>query len=83
MAGLEEPDKGYAWVVLLGACIINMILSGMARMIGLLYVAIIDAYGVTRKEASVPFSVRNAVRYMAGKSSLFFFIFFLVKDYKF
>lgn len=73
MAELEEPDKGYAWVVLLAACIINMILSGMAQMIGLLYVAIIDAYGVTRNEASVSFSVRQAVRAMAGKSSLFFY----------
>ncbi|XP_055945615.1 monocarboxylate transporter 9-like [Argiope bruennichi] len=66
MATLEEPDKGYAWVIAFAACIINMILSGMSRMIGILYVAIIDEYGVTRKEASVPFTVRNAIRYLSG-----------------
>ncbi|CAL1289225.1 unnamed protein product [Larinioides sclopetarius] len=66
MARLEEPDKGYAWVIAFAACIINMILSGMSRMIGILYVAIIDEYGVTRKEASVPFTVRNAIRYLSG-----------------
>ncbi|GIY68178.1 monocarboxylate transporter 2 [Caerostris darwini] len=66
MTELEEPDKGYAWVIAFAACIINMILSGMARMIGILYVAIIEDYRVTRKEASVPFTVRNAIRYLSG-----------------
>ncbi|XP_071041199.1 monocarboxylate transporter 12 isoform X3 [Parasteatoda tepidariorum] len=66
MYKLEEPDKGYAWVVALAACIVNMILSGITRMIGILYVAIIDEYEVTRQEASVPFTVRNAIRYLSG-----------------
>ncbi|KAG8178344.1 hypothetical protein JTE90_029298 [Oedothorax gibbosus] len=63
---LEKPDSGYAWVVVFAACIINGILSGMARMIGILYVAIIETYGVSRKEASLPFTVRNAIRYLSG-----------------
>ncbi|GFR31563.1 monocarboxylate transporter 9 [Trichonephila clavata] len=66
MVKLEEPDSGYAWVIAFAACIINMILSGMSRMIGILYVAIIDEYGVSRKEASLPFTVRNAIRYLSG-----------------
>lgn len=68
MVDLEEPDKGRAWLVALAACIINMILSGLSRMVGILYVAVIDEYGVTRQEATVPFTVRNAIRMLSGKS---------------
>ncbi|KFM58411.1 Monocarboxylate transporter 9, partial [Stegodyphus mimosarum] len=63
---MEEPDKGYAWIIVIAAFTINMILSGMARMIGFLYVDIIEVYGVTREEASLPFIVRNAIRYLSG-----------------
>ncbi|GFY62298.1 monocarboxylate transporter 5 [Trichonephila inaurata madagascariensis] len=66
MVELEEPDKGRAWVIAFAACIINMILSGLSRMIGILYVAVIDTYGVTRAEATLPFTVRNAIRCLSG-----------------
>lgn len=66
MPSLEEPDKGHAWVVAIAACIINMILSGLSRMIGMLYVAVIDSYKVSRQEATFPFTVRNSVRSLAG-----------------
>ncbi|KAG8200643.1 hypothetical protein JTE90_022265 [Oedothorax gibbosus] len=35
-------------------------------MVGILYVAVIDEYGVTRQEATVPFSIRNAIRCLSG-----------------
>lgn len=70
MVKLEEPDKGQAWVVAICACIINMILSGLSRMIGLLYVAVIENYGVSRQQATLPFTVRNAVRCLSGKNLL-------------
>ncbi|GIY23771.1 monocarboxylate transporter 5 [Caerostris darwini] len=66
MINLEEPDKGRAWVIAFSACIINMILSGLSRMIGILYVAVIDSYSVTRAEATLPFTVRNAIRCLSG-----------------
>ncbi|KAG8200640.1 hypothetical protein JTE90_022262 [Oedothorax gibbosus] len=66
MVSLEEPDTGRAWVVAFAACIINMILSGISRMIGILYVAVIDTYGVTRAEATLPFTVRNSIRSLSG-----------------
>ncbi|KAG8200641.1 hypothetical protein JTE90_022263 [Oedothorax gibbosus] len=66
MIELEEPDKGRAWVVAIAACIINMILSGLSRMVGILYVSLIDTYGVTRGEATLPFTVRNSVRCISG-----------------
>lgn len=71
MVELEEPDTGRAWVVAFAACIINAILSGISRMIGILYVAVIDTYGVTRAEATLPFAVRNSIRSLAGKSNFF------------
>lgn len=67
MAKLEVPDKGQAWVVAIAACIINMILSGLSRMIGILYVSVIEAYGVSRQEATLPFTVRNSIRCLSGK----------------
>ncbi|GFU20744.1 monocarboxylate transporter 5, partial [Nephila pilipes] len=60
------PDKGRAWVIAFAACIINMILSGLSRMIGILYVAVIDTYDVTRAEATLPFTVRNSIRCLSG-----------------
>ncbi|KAF8782660.1 Monocarboxylate transporter 9 like protein [Argiope bruennichi] len=66
MVELEEPDKGRAWLIAFSACIINMILSGLSRMIGILYVAVLDTYHVTRQEATLPFTVRNAIRMLSG-----------------
>ncbi|KFM58403.1 hypothetical protein X975_01527, partial [Stegodyphus mimosarum] len=66
MAELELPDRGRAWVIAFAACVINMILSGLSRMIGILYVAVIETYGVTRQEATIPFSVRNSIRCLSG-----------------
>lgn len=70
MVDLEEPDKGRAWVVALAACIINMIVSGLSRMIGILYVAVIDDYSITRAEATLPFTVRSSVRCLSGEYNL-------------
>ncbi|CAL1275601.1 unnamed protein product [Larinioides sclopetarius] len=66
MIGLEEPDKGRAWVIAFSGCFINMILSGLSRMIGILYVAVIDTYSISRAEATLPFTIRNAVRCLSG-----------------
>lgn len=72
MVKLEEPDKGQAWVVAISACIINMILSGLSRMIGILYVAVIRNYSVSRQDATLPFTVRNAIRCLSGKYYVIF-----------
>ncbi|GBN25706.1 hypothetical protein AVEN_172021-1, partial [Araneus ventricosus] len=53
MYELEEPDKGRAWMVAFSACIINLILSGLARMIGYLYVAVIKTYGLHKTGSNV------------------------------
>ncbi|XP_054715305.1 monocarboxylate transporter 9-like [Uloborus diversus] len=66
MKNLEVPDKGYAWVIVFCAAVINTIVSGLSRMVGLLYVAILEEYAVPRREASLPFTVRNAIRHLTG-----------------
>lgn len=67
---LDEPDRGYAWVVLAGSCVVNALLSGTSRMVGMLYVALVEHYGATREQAALPFTLRNAVRYFAGESQV-------------
>ncbi|GFT92439.1 uncharacterized protein NPIL_525821 [Nephila pilipes] len=62
----EGPDKGWAWMVAFAACGINFIMAGLGRMSGILYVAFIDIYGVDRKGASLPFSVRSSTRNLLG-----------------
>ncbi|GFT93103.1 uncharacterized protein NPIL_610851, partial [Nephila pilipes] len=59
---MEGPDRGWAWAVAFAACVINLIVNGQGRMSGILYVAFIDLYGVDRKGASTPFSVRTSTR---------------------
>ncbi|GIX68384.1 uncharacterized protein CEXT_154761 [Caerostris extrusa] len=63
---MEGPDKGWAWVVVFAACCINLIMNGQGRMSGILYVAFIDLYGVDRRSASLPFSIRTSTRNLLG-----------------
>ncbi|XP_054716635.1 monocarboxylate transporter 12-like [Uloborus diversus] len=66
MSQFEVPDRGRAWLIAFSACFINMILSGVGRAIGILYVVIIADYGVSRKTATLPFIIRNIVRCLSG-----------------
>ncbi|GFY74712.1 monocarboxylate transporter 9 [Trichonephila inaurata madagascariensis] len=63
---MEGPDGGWAWVVAFSACIISFIMAGLGRMSGILYVAFIETFGVDRKAASTPFSVRSSTRNLLG-----------------
>lgn len=62
----EAPDVGYAWVVAVAACLINFIIAGLGRMSGILYVAFIENFNVTRKEATEPFTIRSSTRNLLG-----------------
>ncbi|XP_035222178.1 monocarboxylate transporter 9-like [Stegodyphus dumicola] len=66
MSYSEGPDKGHAWVIAIAACVLTMILSGLSKVVGILYVAVIDTYGATRFEATLPFSLRKSLRSLAG-----------------
>ncbi|GBN98057.1 Monocarboxylate transporter 9 [Araneus ventricosus] len=59
-------DGGYAWIVAVACFMINFIMAGLARAAGVLYVAVIELYGVSRETATTPFSMRFSVRNMSG-----------------
>ncbi|CAL1275603.1 unnamed protein product [Larinioides sclopetarius] len=62
----EEPDSARSWAIAAAACVINTLLSGISRATGLFYVALIETYGVSRLQANLPFTMRNAVRNLLG-----------------
>ncbi|GFT59208.1 uncharacterized protein TNCV_3891591 [Trichonephila clavipes] len=61
------PDQGYAWVVAIGCFFINAILVGIARSVAVLYVALVEEYGITRQQATLPFSIRVSLRNLSGE----------------
>ncbi|XP_055934864.1 monocarboxylate transporter 12-like [Argiope bruennichi] len=63
---VEGPDNGYAWIVAVAACVINFIMAGLGRMSGILFVAFIELFGVDRRSASMPSSVRSSARNLLG-----------------
>lgn len=62
----EGPDQLRSWAIAIAACVLNTLLSGISRANGLFYVALLGAYGVSRQEANLPFTLRNCVRNLAG-----------------
>ncbi|GFU40624.1 hypothetical protein NPIL_134571 [Nephila pilipes] len=66
MARRDVPDSARSWAIALAACVINVLLSGITRATGHIYVALIDTYGVSRFQANLPFTVRNIVRNLGG-----------------
>ncbi|KAF8782659.1 Monocarboxylate transporter 9 like protein [Argiope bruennichi] len=62
----EGPDSARSWAIAAAACVINTLLSGISRATGLFYVALIETYGVSRLQANLPFTMRNAIRNLLG-----------------
>ncbi|GBN31872.1 hypothetical protein AVEN_237836-1 [Araneus ventricosus] len=61
------PDQTIGWVIAMACFMINFIMAGLARTAGVLYVALIELYGVSREAATTPFSIRVCVRNMTGE----------------
>ncbi|KAG8192785.1 hypothetical protein JTE90_019103 [Oedothorax gibbosus] len=63
---MSGPDSGRAWLVA-GACwCINFVLVGLARSVAMLYVSLVEQYGITREQATLPFSIRVSLKNLAG-----------------
>ncbi|GBN37066.1 Monocarboxylate transporter 14 [Araneus ventricosus] len=60
------PDQAKGWVIAMACFWINFIMLGLARTAGVLYVALIELYGVNREAATTPFSIRVCVRNFTG-----------------
>ncbi|GBM26104.1 hypothetical protein AVEN_87260-1 [Araneus ventricosus] len=70
----EGPDSARSWAIAAAACVINTLLSGISRATGLFYVALIETYGVSRLQANLPFTMRNAVRNLLDVEIPFFYL---------
>ncbi|KFM56697.1 Monocarboxylate transporter 9, partial [Stegodyphus mimosarum] len=62
----KRTDHGWSWVIAFACCFINCLLYGVARLSGLLLVAVVDTLNVTRASAALPFSVSTSVRNLSG-----------------
>ncbi|GIY54348.1 uncharacterized protein CEXT_250471 [Caerostris extrusa] len=66
MAKTEVPDRGWSWVIAFACCFSGLILAGIFRTSGVLFVAFISTFGVTREEASWPMVVCISVLNLSG-----------------
>lgn len=53
----EGPDTGWSWVVAFAAFFNSLVLSGILRSSGILFVVFIDVFGLTRQETSWPITI--------------------------
>ncbi|GFT61231.1 uncharacterized protein NPIL_12211, partial [Nephila pilipes] len=54
-------DSRWSWVIAVACCWVTFVIQGLVRSGGVVYVALIDAYRVSRAQASWPFTLRLAV----------------------
>ncbi|GBN03377.1 hypothetical protein AVEN_237239-1 [Araneus ventricosus] len=62
----NPTDQKWSWVIALACCFINCLLYGVTRLSGLLLVATVETFQVSRARAAVPFSVSTSVRNLSG-----------------
>ncbi|CAL1267402.1 unnamed protein product [Larinioides sclopetarius] len=63
---VQRPDSGYSWVIVVCCAFIHFALFGLFRSGGVMYVAILQNYDVSREEASWPFALCAAVFQLVG-----------------
>ncbi|GBN97903.1 hypothetical protein AVEN_141171-1 [Araneus ventricosus] len=63
---VQRPDSGYSWVIVVCCAFIHFALFGLFRSGGVMYVAILQNYDVSREEASWPFALCAAVFQLIG-----------------
>ncbi|GIX86452.1 MFS domain-containing protein [Caerostris darwini] len=59
-------DSGWSWVIAASCCWITFVIQGLVRSGGVIYVALIDGYSVSRSQASWPFTLRLALWNLTG-----------------
>ncbi|GFT04216.1 monocarboxylate transporter 9 [Nephila pilipes] len=63
---IHGPDSGYSWVIVVCSAYIHFALFGLFRSGGVMYVAILQNYDVSREEASWPFALCAAIFQLIG-----------------
>ncbi|KAI1280612.1 Monocarboxylate transporter 5 [Halotydeus destructor] len=62
----RTPDAGWSWVIVASCFTINAIIFGIYRTYGVLFVALLQTYRISREEAAWPFSLCLTIFHMTG-----------------
>ncbi|GFY39484.1 monocarboxylate transporter 5 [Trichonephila inaurata madagascariensis] len=62
----EGPDGCRAWVVAMACFVILFVVGGLGRLFALVFVELIQTFGVNRKSAALPLSIHLAVKNISG-----------------
>ncbi|XP_054707980.1 uncharacterized protein LOC129217675 [Uloborus diversus] len=61
-----RPDSRASWAVAAACCFINCLLYGVARLSGILMVASVHTFQVSRARAALPFALSTSLRNLSG-----------------
>ncbi|RWS24638.1 monocarboxylate transporter-like protein [Leptotrombidium deliense] len=61
-----KTDSGYSWVVVAACFVIYGLIIGNIRSFGVIFVAILDHFNVSREQASWPLSLLYAIMFFTG-----------------
>lgn len=76
----KEQDGGWGWMVVMGAFLVNFTILGLLRSGGVIYVALVEYFGISRKEASWPFTISGALMFISGPIAAFLSNYFSIRQ---
>lgn len=62
----DSTSSGWQWVIAFSCCWINAFLFGVFRSAGVLYLAFVNTFGCTYREASWPISLAGSIASITG-----------------
>ncbi|XP_023231005.1 monocarboxylate transporter 9-like [Centruroides sculpturatus] len=75
----RRRDGGWGWMIVLGAFLVNFTMLGLLRSGGIIYVALVDFFGISRREASWPFTLSGALMFITGPVAAFLSNYFSIR----
>ncbi|KAF8773399.1 Monocarboxylate transporter 12 like protein [Argiope bruennichi] len=67
----DGPDGFHSWIVAAGCCVLYLLMYGMTRISGLLFVETMSLFDVDRESSSFPYVFAVTMRYVSGPMSGF------------
>ena len=61
------PDGGYGWFVVLGSMLVHLIIGGVERSAGVLYLRFLDRYQRSAAETAWVTAIPSSLRLIFGK----------------
>ncbi|CAL1280142.1 unnamed protein product [Larinioides sclopetarius] len=65
----DGPDGFHSWIVAAACCMLYLLMYGMSRISGLLFVETMSLFSVNREDASFPYVFGVTMRYVSGPLS--------------